>query len=164
MMASVPSTVSMMLNPNGQNMYGQSVPVDHAALLEDLPDDTPPLLRALVAGAADDNDQLHAALDPLLTGESPTLDAFLTAAAWESHAGRPAAAAAYLTKASYLPMSRAEREAIDGATVGAALGHRGRTGRRHPHRRPAGRPPDAAVGRGRSGPVRHRRRACPAGP
>ncbi len=119
-LASIPGELTGVLGGQ-RNMYGMTFTVDHEALLGELPQDAPPLLRALIAGAAEDGDTLTAELDAILTGPQPTLDAFLARAAWEGREGSPAEAAKRLIRASYLPMSRADRRVVDGATVAYAL-------------------------------------------
>ncbi|MEM6853032.1 MAG: tetratricopeptide repeat protein [Planctomycetota bacterium] len=121
-LSEIPSELMTLFDPNGQNMFGMGgTSVDHPAVLAALPADCPPLLRALVAGAADDHEALVAALEPQAEGDTPTLDTLTTLAAWQGTQGEPEAAAATLAKASYLPMSRAERTALDGAIVAYAL-------------------------------------------
>ncbi|MEM8737104.1 MAG: tetratricopeptide repeat protein [Planctomycetota bacterium] len=105
-----------------ENMFGMmETPVDHTALLAALPEETPPLVRALIAGAADDDEALTAALDPVLTGPQSTLDAWLVRAAWDGQRGEPSRAMNALVRASYLPMSRGDRTRVDGATVAYAI-------------------------------------------
>ena len=120
-LADVPSELMMLLNPQGQNIYGRQTNVDHAKLFEALPDDAPALLRALAAAAADKGELLVAALTPATDGETPTRDALFTLAAWHGHNGDPTAAAQTLVKASYLPLNRNQRKTVDGATVAYAI-------------------------------------------
>ena len=118
-LTSIPAELMSLLG--GQNMYGMPMVVDHEALLGVMPDDTPPLLLALIAGSAEDGDALTAALEPVLTGPEPTLDAFVIRAAWDGREGQPIEAAKGLIRASYLPMARTDRQIVDGATVAYAL-------------------------------------------
>ena len=118
-LTTVPPEVLALLQ--GENMFGPNMNLDHAALLEALPEGAPPILRALVAGTADDAEAFEAALQPVLAGEEPSLDALLLSAAWSQHGGDPVAALDPLVKATYLPLNRADRTRLDGAIVAAAL-------------------------------------------
>ncbi|MEM9881327.1 MAG: tetratricopeptide repeat protein [Planctomycetota bacterium] len=118
-LTSVPPLAAQVLG--GNNPFGGAVSVDTEAVADAIDGEAYPLLRGLVAGLADDEAALRAAVEPLAEGEAPSLDALLLMAAWDGREGRAAAAGQRLVRASYLPMRREQRRRIDGAIVAYAL-------------------------------------------
>ncbi len=120
---SIPTSVASLISGERGGYFSMaSGSVDPASLLASLEEQgADPLLRALVAGLADESDRFEELLDPFLASEEPDLDALVIAGAWSAREGRYAESVERLISASYLPMTRARREWIDGCIVGTAL-------------------------------------------
>ncbi|MEN1681158.1 MAG: tetratricopeptide repeat protein [Planctomycetota bacterium] len=103
------------INPNQPSKWSDE---DLAAAL---PTVTNPTLKLLLANKLGDEALAEATLMEMLGMKKPTLDAYLLAAGWEAKKDDVDAAVDHLSKARYLPMSRANRRLVDSQLVALVL-------------------------------------------
>ncbi len=103
-----------MPTPGGVGVYPQLL----AALDEQAAD---PLMRALLAATAGEDDRVDELLAPLLAADPPSLDALLVAGSWAARGEWHEEALQHLTAAAELPVSRAMRQMLDGAILASAI-------------------------------------------
>lgn len=120
-LTTLPPFVGMVLSPESSGALLQQSEIKPGQLREALGEDADPILLAIVSAYAGDGEQMMESLKPLLTGDSPNLDAHLIAASWHGDQSQPQQAVKTLEQASFLPMTREMRERVDEAIVAYTL-------------------------------------------
>lgn len=124
--ADFPSNVAQLLVQQNQGIsFGiSSVPgkaADEDSLTAALDKATDPILKVLLAHKIDKPEIIEASVKKILAKKTPSLDAYLVAAAWNSNQDQPKDAVDKLEKARFLPMGRAARKMVDGQLVAMVL-------------------------------------------
>jgi len=120
-MGSLPESVQSLFSGQMGFVSMLAGGLDPQQLYAAIPADADPILRAYVAGAASDNEAFQEAIRPALESETPSYDAYILAASKASSTGDAERAISLLEKATFLPMTRGQRERIDEAIVAEAI-------------------------------------------
>ncbi|MES2705311.1 MAG: tetratricopeptide repeat protein [Verrucomicrobiota bacterium] len=116
-----PVQVLQVLNGQGLRAYGLTLPNDPEPWKAALPGVKDPVLRVLVAQAADDDEAVKKAVEALNSGKEPNLSGLLLAAGLAGKDEKYAEAAGWLLKARDLPMAREVRRMMDSSILAWSL-------------------------------------------
>ncbi|RYD29945.1 MAG: hypothetical protein EOP86_20805, partial [Verrucomicrobiaceae bacterium] len=116
-----PPQVLQVLNGQGLRMQGLTLADDPAQWKEALKAAKDPVLRVLVANAADDKEAVKKEVQALTSAPAPTADALMLAAALAGQEEHYAEAVGWLRKAWDLPVSREARRMLDSAVLAWSL-------------------------------------------